>query len=164
MVISLFLLFAPFCWLSVALSSDSDVPAEAAGIADMGTMSERTLLVIFTRVGGNRDSQIRRMEWRSRQNCHEGERAALTRYSGAIFARPSPDNEPVTKAWKNIFCGACPCGQGRVPTMAIQGSPSPQNPSRLVSSPALDTLGDLQATSRLIGPMLGDEAGLDGEQ
>jgi hypothetical protein len=62
MVINLFLLFAPFCWLSVALSSDSDVPAEAAGIGDMGATSERTLLVIFTRVGGNRDGQIRRRE------------------------------------------------------------------------------------------------------
>jgi hypothetical protein len=55
MVISLFLLFAPFCWLSVALSSDSDVPAEAPGIGDMDTVSGRALLVIFTRVGGNRD-------------------------------------------------------------------------------------------------------------
>jgi hypothetical protein len=57
MVISLFLLFAPFCWLSVTLSSDSDVPAEAVGIGDMDTVSGRILLVIFTRVGGNRDSQ-----------------------------------------------------------------------------------------------------------
>jgi hypothetical protein len=55
MVISLFLLFAPFCWLSVALSSDSDVPAEAAGMGDMDTVSERILLVNFTRVGDNRD-------------------------------------------------------------------------------------------------------------
>ena len=37
MVISLFLLFAPFCWPSVALSSDSDVPAETAGMGDMNT-------------------------------------------------------------------------------------------------------------------------------
>ena len=39
MVISLFLLFAPFCWQSVALSSDSDVPAEAAGMGNMDTVS-----------------------------------------------------------------------------------------------------------------------------
>jgi hypothetical protein len=35
MAITRFLFFAPFCWLSVALSSDSDVPAEAAGTDDM---------------------------------------------------------------------------------------------------------------------------------
>jgi hypothetical protein len=39
MVISLFLLFASFCWLSVTLPSDSDVPAEAAGIDDMDAVS-----------------------------------------------------------------------------------------------------------------------------
>jgi hypothetical protein len=55
MVISLFLLFAPFCWPSVALSSDSDVPAEAAGMGDIDTVAGWTLLVIFTRVGDNRD-------------------------------------------------------------------------------------------------------------
>src|SRR3954463_5051875 len=95
MVISLFLLFAPFCWLCVALSSDSDVPAEAAGTGDMGTLSGRTLLVIFTRVGGNRDRQTRRMNSEVVKTVMMGKRGGqLMRYSEAIFARPSRDDQP----------------------------------------------------------------------
>jgi hypothetical protein len=48
MVISLFLLFAPFCRLSVALSSDSDVPAEAAGNGDISNVPAGTLLVFHS--------------------------------------------------------------------------------------------------------------------
>jgi hypothetical protein len=34
--------------------------------------------------------------------------------SGAIFARPSPDNQPRHKSLENIFSGACPMWSGKV--------------------------------------------------
>jgi hypothetical protein len=151
MVISLFRLFAPFCWLSVALSSDSDVPAEAAGMGDMDTLSRRTLLVIFTRVGGSRDRQTRRMNGEVVKTAMKVNEGALMRYSEAIFARPSPDNQPSRtppQSLEIILVEPVYCVQGKFQRRPFRVLPA-RKPPRLSSFPAFGTHGDPR---RHLGP------------